>query len=528
MEKNIFEKMTANDLLKFNSKQLIGFFETQKKYTEQILSIHKELIQKHHFIVEERDHLKKHNQELQDKIIEVEGELVLLRRRIFRKKSEKIVKDKNDSETSSSTKKQSSKKRAKEIKRLPSERYPEAEIIEEHVELKELPTCKCCGSQMLDSGMTEDSEFLNIKPKDYYIIRQKRHKYRCTKCHADIKTAPTPKKIIPCSAYSDEMIVDVAMTKYCDLIPIERYSSIAGREGFVDLPPNSLIGTTHKLAEYVEPAYHKVKEEILCSQILHADETPHRMLEGDEKKSWYLWGFSNKKSSYFEIRNTRSGDVASEVLGQSKCEYLVSDVYSGYIKSTTEINKIRENKNLPLIKNVYCNAHSRRKFVEAEKFPESKFFIDQYQEIYKLESEAKKLPQLLQNNRNQMHDFFELMKVTGKKQLQGIPAQSSLATAINYFLKNYQGLTRFIGNTELPIDNNHQESQLRNPVIGRKTWLGTHSKQGAKTAAILFTLVESCKLNGINPREYFSKLVKQLHDGKVPFTPKEFTEFDTG
>lgn len=62
MEKNIFEKMTANDLLKFNSKQLIGFFETQKKYTEQILSIHKELIQKHHFIVEERDHLKKHNQ----------------------------------------------------------------------------------------------------------------------------------------------------------------------------------------------------------------------------------------------------------------------------------------------------------------------------------------------------------------------------------------------------------------------------------------------------------------------------------
>jgi transposase len=521
MEKNLFEKMTANDLLKFNSKQLIEFFERQKEYTEQILTTQTE-------IIKERDNLKKHNQELQDKIIEVEGELVLLRRRIFRKKSEKIVKDKNSTETSNPAKKHGSKKRAKEITRLPSERYPEAEIIEEHVELKELPTCNCCGSQMLDSGMTEDSEFLNIKPKYYYIIRQKRHKYRCSKCHADIKTAPAPKKIIPCSAYSDEMIIDVAMAKYCDLIPIERYSSIAGREGFVDLSPNSLIGTTHKLAEYVKLAYHKVKEEILSSKVLHADETPHRMLEGDEKKSWYLWGFSNKQSSYFEIRNTRSGDVASEVLGQSKCEYLVSDVYSGYVKSTTDVNKIRESNKLPLIKNVYCNAHSRRKFVEAEKFPESKFFIEQYHEIYKLESEAKKFPQLLQKNRNQMIDFFESMKVTGKKQLQGVPTQSSLATAINYFLKNYEGLKRFIGNVELPIDNNHQERQLRNPVIGRKTWYGTHSKQGAKTASILFTLVESCKLNGMNPREYFSTLVKHIHAGKIPLTPKEFIELDSG
>ncbi|WGL58847.1 IS66 family transposase [Pigmentibacter sp. JX0631] len=528
MEKNLFEKITANDLLKFNSKQLIEFFENQKKYTEKILNSHNEFIQKHNLILEERDSLKKHNKELLDKIVEVEGQLVLLRRRIFREKSERIVKDKNTSEPSDNIKKNSSKKRAKEIKRLPSERYPEAEIIEEHVEFKELPICNCCGSQMRDSGMTEDSEFLTTEPKDYYIIKQKRHKYRCTKCHGDIKTAPTPKKIIPSSVYSDEMIVDVAMTKYCDLIPIERYSSIAGREGFVDLPPNSLIGTTHKLAEYVELAYNKVKEEILSSNVLHADETPHRMLEGDEKKSWYLWGFSNKQSSYFEIRNTRSGDVASEILGKSKCEYLVSDIYSGYVKSTTEVNKKRENKNIPLIKNIYCNAHSRRKFMEAEKFPESKFFIEQYHEIYRLESDGKKDPQLLQKNRNQMKALFEDMKIIGKKLLQGVSAQSTLAIAINYFLKNYEGLTRFIENIELPIDNNHQERQLRSPVIGRKTWYGTHSKQGAKTASIMFTLVESCKLNGINPREYFSMLVKDIHAGKNVFTPKEFNNIDSG
>ncbi|MGY3805038.1 hypothetical protein ACWNT8_13310 [Pigmentibacter ruber] len=109
MEKNLFEKITVNDLLKFNSKQLIEFFENQKKYTAKILNSHYEFIQKHFLILEERDSLKKHNKELLDKIVAVEGQLVLLRRSIFREKSERIVKDKSTSETSDNIKKNSSK-----------------------------------------------------------------------------------------------------------------------------------------------------------------------------------------------------------------------------------------------------------------------------------------------------------------------------------------------------------------------------------------------------------------------------------
>ena len=74
----------------------------------------------------------------------------------------------------------------------------------------------------------------------------------------------------------------------------------------------------------------------------------------------------------------------------------------------------------------------------------------------------------------------------------------------------------------MPIDNNPQERLLRNPVIGRKTWYGTHSKLGAKTAAILFSLVEACKLNKVNPRDYFKSLVKDLHAGKNAYTPFEY------
>ena len=106
--------------------------------------------------------------------------------------------------------------------------------------------------------------------------------------------------------------------------------------------------------------------------------------------------------------------------------------------------------------------------------------------------------------------------------LAAYSSKSLLAKAMSYFLENFTELMLFVKNPILPIDNNPQERLLRNPVIGRKTWYGTHSKRGAKTAAILFSLVESCKLNKLNPRVYFKALIQDLHAGKAPYTPATF------
>ncbi len=519
------QQISRNELVNYSKEQLIQHFEKQNAYSHILQKKYEEFKKENDDLKIENIELKECNKLLADKILFIEGQLVVLRNKMFRKKSEKRDLNKNLNQDSKG-KNSKGKKKPEKRSLLPSEKYPEAAIIESHVELKELPNCTCCGNTMEDSGMTEDSEYLTVVPKEYIIIQQKRHKYRCGKCHGEIKTAPSAPRIIPGSTYSDEMIVDVAMSKYCDLVPIERYSSIAGREGLVDLPPNSLIGTTHKLADYIEPAYNKVREEIMSSKVLHADETPHRMLEGDDKKSWYLWGFSNNESSYFEIRNTRSGDVASELLNQSECEYLVSDIFSGYAKAVKESNKIREQKNKPKITSVYCNAHSRRKFKEAgDSFPkESEFFIEYYRKIYQLEAEGKKDTGTLSDKRAEMKTLFEEMKKEAELQREVFSTKSSLVTAINYFLKNYTGFTLFLYYPFLPIDNNHQERLLRNPVIGRKTWFGTHSKQGAKTASIFFTIVESCKLNNINPRQYFKNLIQHMHAGLAAFTPKEFKD----
>jgi transposase len=169
----------------------------------------------------------------------------------------------------------------------PSERYPNIPVREIPITLNPIPSCESCGKQMSDSGMTEDSEQLTVIPKKFEILKNKRSIYRCS-CQSCMVTASVPPKIVEGSSYSNEMILDVVLSKYCDLIPMERYVQMAARSGLMDLPPHSLIDLSHKFADFVKEVYRLIKVGVLKSKVLHADETPHRMLEGSDKKSWYL------------------------------------------------------------------------------------------------------------------------------------------------------------------------------------------------------------------------------------------------
>jgi transposase len=375
--------------------------------------------------------------------------------------------------------------------------------------------------------MWEESEQLTVIPKKYVIDRILRAKYRCN-CQGAIVTAPAPPRIVPGGSFSDEMILDVALSKYCDLIPIERYAAMAARSGLKDLPPQSLIELTHGLADYVSAAYRKIQAGVLCARVLHADETPHKMLEGSDKKSWYLWGFSTSEHCFFECHDTRSGDVASDVLIKSQAQVLVSDVFSGYGKAVRVANEARRAEKRPLIQSGYCNAHARRYFFKCfPQYRESQFYLDHFHEIYQLNDESRgQPPPRVLELRAQMKVRFEAMRAKALEELPGYPEPSKYAKALRYFLGNWDGLTLFLGDPEVPIDNNPQERLMRNHVVGRKTWYGTHSERGALTAAILFTLVESCKLNHLNPREYFGQLIYDLHAGNPVLTPHELKQVE--
>lgn len=405
----------------------------------------------------------------------------------------------------------------------PSERYPNIPVREIPITLNPIPSCESCGKQMSDSSMTEDSEQLTMIPKKFEILKFKRSIYRCS-CQSCMITAPVPAKIVEGSSYSNEMILDVVLSKYCDLIPMERYVQMAARLGLMNLPPHSLIDLSHKFADFIKDVYRLIKSGILKARVLNADETPHRMLEASDKKSWYLWGFSTPQLCYLECHDTRSGDVASDILLNSLCEFLVTDVYSGYGKALKTVNLSRALKKQFPIENAYCNAHARRYFYKPRlHYAEAYFYLDHYHKIYQLNDLSKgRTPEEVLELRSQMVPHFEEMRTKAMEELPRYPDKNQYKKALNYFLQNYDGLTLFLTESTVPMDNNPQERLLRSHVVGRKTWYGTHSERGAETAAILFSIVETCKLNKVNPREYFAKITEDLLAGKPAYTPENY------
>jgi transposase len=409
-----------------------------------------------------------------------------------------------------------------------SDRYPEARVEVDEIKLENPQPCPACGGALENSGMVGTSEYLDVRPKEFIVVEQRRHKHRCTKCHGAIVTAPNPPRIIPGGSYSDGMIVDATLSKYCDLIPMDRYTRMAARSGLADLPAHSLIKASFRLGDFMSPIYELVKREVLSEPVLRADETPHRMLEGDKKKNWYLWGFSAELSCFFECHDTRSGEISTEILNESQCLVLLTDAYAGYIKSIRLANAARLASSRPPILPANCNAHARREFWAGdwdspEMSEDQRIVINHYKEIYKLNAESKGLgPEQILQKRLEMKPYFEAIKSESERKIDSYSSKSQQYTAYNYIIKNFEALTRCLTNHLIPLDNNASERLLRSHVVGRKTWYGTHSRAGARAAAVHFTIVETCKLNGVNPREYYLDAIERIHSKAELLTPSQY------
>lgn len=457
-----------------------------------------------------------------------QGVLFRARKKQFGKSSEKSTPTTRGSTQAKDDQPKNSTPRSETTKKI-SERYPDAPIQVENIGFSELPCCPACGEATRLSTMTEEAEYLTTSPKEFIIVRQVRQKSRCSKCHSTILTAPAPQRITPGGSYSDDLIVDATLSKYCDLIPMERYCQMAARSGLLGLPPQSIVTSSIRFSEFVSTVYDCIRQETLSDQVLLADETTHRMLEGDIKSRWYLWAFSSAKACFFECHDTRSGDVSTSILAESICQFLLTDVYCGYQKSIRLVNEIRTAKKLPILLAAFCNSHARRQFKDDEDdngvCDDAQYMIDQYKVIYKLEAEAKRqTPEVILAKRSQMRPIFEAMRDEALRKINGYSSKSQMKRAYNYFLENYDGLSRFIDNHLIPIDNNPSERLLRSHVIGRKTWYGTHSRRGAAAAAIHFTIVESCKMNQVNPREFYLDAVQRIHNKKSILTPFEYKQ----
>lgn len=410
-------------------------------------------------------------------------------------------------------------------KQLPSERYPYLEVVNHEVRSEHNPTCNC-GHEMVDSRMRETSERLEVIPKVFLVVRESRVVYTCKNCSLGITTAAAEPHLIPGSCYGDSIVKDVMLSKLCDLIPIQRYTAIAARQGVEGIPPNSLHEFSRHLALGLDTSYKRHLQGIKdASEPLLADETGHNMLEGSDKKKWWLWSFNSSRGVLLQVEPSRAGAVAANFLKDCACNALMTDAYRGYSSALKVANKMREDSGLPMILKAYCNAHARNNF-QASSTKNTriarritwiyKIIFARYRDYVAAEGEeSDEVKDLLER-------AFSCLRQIALKEMPNLSTKSPLYRALDYLITYYDGLTLFLSDRSVPMHNNRSEGTLRNSVIGRKTWLGTHSVEVARNLAKIMSLVESCKLLKINPRKYVDDAVERYHKALPALSPYEY------
>ena len=366
--------------------------------------------------------------------------------------------------------------------------------------------CPVCQGHLEPMGeQTEDGEEITVIEASYQVVTHRRAKYRC-RCNAAVVTAPGPLKLTPGGRYSPEFAVHVAEAKYLDHLPLERQARAMGRKG-LDIDSQTLWDQIMALARHLRPSYVALGAKALASEVIFTDETHWRMLEGDAHRHWWTWCVASDEVAAYWIRNHRSKEAAATVL-EGYAGILMSDGLSVYESVA---------RGAPGITPVHCWAHVRRKYVDAESsYPEAcQRAIELIGELYAIEREVPRLPRdapeeakaeavalHVRLRQERSRPIIKELRDWAYALLPATLPESSLAKAIAYMLKLWPGLTRFLDDVRIPLDNNAAERALRGVVVGRKNHYGSHSKLGAEVAAILYTLFESAKLAGVDPHRY--------------------------
>jgi len=375
---------------------------------------------------------------------------------------------------------------------------PELPIVERAHELPETDrACPVCGGTLAEMGeQTEDSEEVTLVERQFIVVKHRRKKYRC-RCNACVVTAPAPPKLAPGSRYSIEFAVEVAASKYLDHLPLERQARIMAREGLA-VDSQTLWDQINVLARHLQPTADAIRDAVLDSAVVGADETPWRLMGGDSKR-WWDWALTNGDLVAHAILDSRSKEAARSVLGGYR-GIVIADGYGAY-EALARAG--------PSFHLVHCWAHVRRKFVEIEEnFPsQTQEILDLIGELYAVEA--------LVPSRNGNDDVLRLrgeLRASRSREIvrrirdwaiaQRPLPQSGLGKAIDYMLGLWKGLTPFLDDPKIPIDNNAVERALRGVAIGRKNHYGSRSRRGTEVAALFYSLFESAKLAGVEPKSY--------------------------
>ena len=385
---------------------------------------------------------------------------------------------------------------------------PELPRVEMHHE-PDSTSCTTPGCGCTLKRIGEDvSEKLDYTPGVFTVERHIRGKWACAKCQT-LTQAPVAAQIIDKGIPTAGLLAQVLVAKYADHLPLYRQEGIFARAG-VAIPRSTLGAWVGMCGVQLQPLVDALKKEILNHPVLHADETPVQMLKPGTKKTHraYLWAyapgaFENMKAVVYDFCESRAGEHARVFLGQWKGS-LVCDDFAGYKQSFTLG-----------VTEAGCMAHARRKFFELHASNQSQIATQALQSIsalYDVEREVKPLSiderlHIRQARSKPLADALYQWMVLHRRQ---ITDGTATARALDYSLKRWGALTRFVDDGQLPIDNNWAENQIRPIAIGRKNWLFAGSLRAGQRAAAVMSLTQSARLNGHDPYAYLKDVLQRL------------------
>jgi transposase len=382
---------------------------------------------------------------------------------------------------------------------LPDDLHREKHVLDVPESAK---TCSCCGSEKKHIG-DDVTEELEYKPAIFFVNQYVRPKYACPNCPDNgVTTASMPPRPIGKSVAGPGLLAYILVSKYVDHLPLYRLQQMFMRYN-IHINRSSMAGWIAELCNPLEAIYRAMKKALLSSFLIQADETTLKVLDDTVKgkcELGYLWPYvGDGKLAVFEFRDSRSHDGPSNFLSMFTDRYLLSDGYAGY-------NDVVKKQRLT---HLMCWAHARRKFFEAKDLDTAfvASVLERIKELYKIELEATagKLDHQSRYELRKQKTVPALEKIKSLLENPGkvILPKNKINEAIEYTLNHWIQLTRFLDDGRLPIDNNLCENTIRPVALGRKNWLFAGSPEGAKRMAIIYSLVATCKLNGINPYEYF-------------------------
>jgi transposase len=378
-------------------------------------------------------------------------------------------------------------------------------------------SCPCCGGASLRKIGEDVTEMLEVIPRQWKVIQHVREKFSCRACEK-ISQPPAPSHPIARGRAGPALLAQVLFSKYGLHLPLNRQSAVYEREG-IDLDVSTLADWVGAASATLMPLVASIESHVFAADRIHADDTPVPVLAKGKTRTGRLWtyvrddrpfGGPDPPAALFFYSRDRSGIHPEQHL-RAFAGLMQADAYAGF-------NRLYEPARKPgPIVEAACWAHARRKFFDLARIAKAPIAVEAIERIdalFAIEREINgALPERRIAVRNERsRPLIDELEIWLRQQRAKLSPKSESARAIDYSLKRWPAFTRFLDDGRLCVSNNAAEREIRPIAVGRHNWTFAGSDEGGRRAAAIYTLINTAKLNGVDPQAWLADTLRRIAD----------------